>query len=57
MSPMEPGLATDRSGQILETTARLITAGVRRQRVVEQIKPLSADHFDLKRSFPFEVSS
>lgn len=49
--------ATNRSSQILQATARLITTDVWRQRVVEQIKPVSADHYDLKRGFQFEGSS
>ena len=41
--------------ELLEATARLLTAPEWRQRVVEKLRPQSADHYELRRSFQFEI--
>ncbi len=40
---------------VLETTAVLLTNPEWRQRVVEKVIPRSADHYELRRSFQFEI--
>jgi hypothetical protein len=40
---------------IAEATALLLTSSDWRQRVVEKMRPLSADHYELRRSFQFEI--
>lgn len=52
-SRADPG--TPDSSRLLEATARLVTSDEWRQRVVEKVQPLSADHYELRRSFQFEV--
>ena len=41
----------------LELTATLLTDRHWRQRVVEKIRPQSADHYELRRSFQFEIAA
>jgi hypothetical protein len=43
------------TGPILEATAVLLTNVEWRQRVVERVVPLSPDHYELRRSYQFEV--
>lgn len=43
------------SFNVVEATARLLTDDSWRRRVVEQIRPLTTDHYELRRSFQFEI--
>lgn len=40
--------------ETVEATARLLTDGSWRRRVVEKVLPLTADHYELRRSFQFD---
>lgn len=45
----------DSSARMLEATAVLLTDDSWRRRVIEQMRPVSVDHYELRRSFQFEI--
>lgn len=52
--PPQPDHPVDNS-RVVDATGRLLASAEWQQRVVEKVRPLSADHYELRRSFQYEI--